>query len=114
MFFEFPTAEEWRRLQDGYPFEKLQVSQDFFRYSAHPEGSFESLYAGTQIQSWTHHLINRLIQTRWSYIFLMFHFTRGIPDDEWFVSPGKDGASIDYYPHFDEKDHFTKAQFDYY
>ena len=44
----------------------------------------------------------------------MFHFTKGVPDDEWFISPGKNGESIQYYPHFEEKDHFTKAQFDYY
>jgi hypothetical protein len=114
MFFEFPTADEWRKLQETYPFDKLELSQDYFRYTLNPHGSIESFYAGSEIQTWTLHLQNRLIQTRWSYIFLMFHFTKGIPDDEWFISPGKNGESIQYYPHFEEKDHFTKAQFDYY
>ena len=114
MFFEFPTADEWRRLQDSYPFDKLEVSEDHFRYSAHPQGSIKRFYPVSEIQTWTLHLQNRLIQTRWSYIFLMFHFTKGIPDDEWFISPGKNGESIQYYPHFEQRDHFTKAQFDYY
>jgi hypothetical protein len=114
MFFEFPTADEWRNLQDTYPFDRLELSEDHFRYTANPQGSIKSFYAGSEIQTWTLHLQNRLIQTRWSYIFLMFHFTKGIPDDEWFISPGKNGESIQYYPHFEQKDHFTKAQFDYY
>jgi len=114
MFFEFPTADEWRNLQDTYPFDRLELSEDHFRYTANPQGSMESFYAGSEIQTWTLHLKNRLIQTRWSYIFLMFHFTNGIPDDEWFISPGKNGESIQYYPHFEQKDHLTKAQFDYY
>jgi len=44
----------------------------------------------------------------------MFHFEKGIPDDEWFISPGRTGASVEYFPHFETKHHFTKAQFDYY
>ena len=44
----------------------------------------------------------------------MFYFGKGIPDDEWFISPGKKGESIQYYPHFEKKDFLIKAQFDYY
>jgi Cthe_2314-like HEPN len=114
VFFEFPTKDQWRMLEDSYPFEKLQVSTNHFQYTAHPEGSIESFYAIPEILTWKIHLQNRLIQTRWSYVQLMFHFNKGIPDDEWFISPGKKGQSIEYYPHFEEKDHLVKAQFDYY
>ena len=114
MFFEFPTKEEWRKLEESYPFEKLEVSEDQFQYTAYPQGSIERFSALPEILTWTVHLQNRLIQTRWSYVLLMFHFNKGIPDDEWFISPGKKGQSIEYYPYFEKKDHLVKAQFDYY
>jgi len=114
VFFEFPTKEEWRELEESYPFEKVEVSEEHFQYTAYPQGSIERFSAIPEILTWTVHLQNRLIQTRWSYVLLMFHFNKGIPDDEWFVSPGKRGQSIEYYPHFEKKDHLVKAQFDYY
>jgi hypothetical protein len=114
MFFEFPTKDEWRELENSYPFEKLQVSEEDFPYTAYPEGSIERFSAVPNILTWTVHLQNRLIQTRWSYVLLMFHFNKGIPDDEWFISPGRKGESIEYYSHFEKKDHLVKAQFDYY
>jgi Cthe_2314-like HEPN len=114
VFFEFPTKEEWRELEESYPFEKLEVSEEHFQYTAYPQGSLERFSAIPEILTWTVHLQNRLIQTRWSYVLLMFHFNKGIPDDEWFISPGKKGQSIEYYPHFEKKDHLVKAQFDYY
>jgi Cthe_2314-like HEPN len=103
VFFEFPTKEEWRELEESYPFEKLEVSEEHFQYTAHTKGSIERFSAIPNIITWTVHLQNRLIQTRWSYVLLMFHFNKGIPDDEWFISPGKKGQSIEYYPHFERR-----------
>jgi hypothetical protein len=114
VFFEFPTKEEWRELENSYPFEKLEISGDDFKNMTHPQGSIEKFYSNAEITTWTVHLQNRLIQTRWSYVLLMFHYKKGIPDEEWFKSPGKNNVSIEYYPNFKEKDHFVKAQFDYY
>ena len=71
MFFEFPTAHEWRAIEESYPFEKLHVSEDDFQYTAYPEGSLESFSAFPQILTWVVHLQNRLIQTRWSYVLLI-------------------------------------------
>lgn len=90
------------------------MSEEDFPYTAYPEGSIERFSAVPDIRTWTVHLQNRLIQTRWSYVLLMFHFNKGIPDDELFISPGRKGESIEYYPHFEKKDHLVKAQFDYY
>ncbi|GAJ21734.1 unnamed protein product, partial [marine sediment metagenome] len=43
-----------------------------------------------------------------------YYFEKGIPDDEWFISPGKQGESVQYYPHFDKKHFLIKSEFDYY
>jgi Cthe_2314-like HEPN len=114
MFFEFPTKDEWRESEGGYPFEKLEVSAGDFQYTAHPQGSMERFSAIPNIITWTAHLQNRLIQTRWSYVLLMFHFCKGIPDEEWFISPGKKDQSVEYYPHFEKKDHLVYADIFYY
>jgi hypothetical protein len=114
MLFDVPTSDEWRELEESYPFEKLEVSPDDFQYTAHPQGSIERFAATAEIFTWALHLQNRLIQTRWSYLLLMFHFGKGIPDKEWYISPGKKGQSVEYYPHFQKKDYITKAQFDYF
>lgn len=103
MFFEFPTKDEWSTLEDSYPWKSLEIAEDHFRYTAYPEGSIERFSAVPEIMTWTVHLQNRLIQTRWSCVLLMFYFGKGIPDDEWFISPGKKGESIQYYPHFEKK-----------
>ena len=45
---------------------------------------------------------------------LMFYHRKGIPDDPWFISPGKEGQSVQYLPNFEEKHFWYKSQFDYY
>lgn len=114
MFFEFPTKNEWRELEKSYPFKKLQTSEEHFLYTSCPNDGIERGFAISEISIWRLHLENRLIQTRWSYVLLMFHFNKGIPDDEWFISPGRKGESIQYFPHFEKKDRLVKAQFNYY
>lgn len=45
---------------------------------------------------------------------LTYYFNKGIPDEEWLISPGRKGQSVEYYPHFQERDHEVKGLFDYY
>lgn len=114
MLLEFPNETEWRELLIAYPYEELEISEDLFPYTAHPDGSLEKFAAGREIFTWTVHLQNRLAQTRWSHMMFMYYFDKGIPDDEWFISPGRQGQSVEYYPHFQKQDHYVKSLFDYY
>jgi hypothetical protein len=50
-------------------------------------------------------LYYREVDVAKSFVLLRYYFEKGIPDDEWYKSPGDDGSSIQYYPHF-EKQHF--------
>jgi Cthe_2314-like HEPN len=113
MLLDFPKEEDWRALLIAYPYEKLEISETLFE-TAHPVGSLERMVASQDILVWTVHLQNRLAQTRWSHMMFMYYFNKGIPDDEWFTSPGRKGQSIEYYPHFNESDHRVKGLFDYY
>lgn len=114
MLIEFPTKEEWGDLANAYPYENLEISEDLFPYTAQPAGSIERFAAVQDIFTWRVHLQNRLAQTRWSHMMFMYYFNKGIPDDEWFISPGSRGQSVEYYPHFQRRDHEIKGLFDYY
>lgn len=49
-----------------------------------------------------------------SYVMMMFNYNNGIPDEEWYVSPGKNGNSIDYFPHFKEENYTYLYWFGFY
>src|SRR5687767_4306997 len=102
MLFDTPLKEEYKNLLDKYPFDESIFSDDNFDYTVHPEGSIEGFHASNQIDTWDNHLKNRMFQTRWSWVYLTHLFNKGIPDDEWRISPGRKGQSVEYYPHFEE------------
>lgn len=45
---------------------------------------------------------------------MMFYYQKGIPDQRWFIQPGRDGKSIEYYPDFQERHFHIKGWFDFY
>ena len=49
-----------------------------------------------------------------SSAFMTYYFSRGIPDRPYFLSPGLEGQSVQYFPYF-KKEHFIlKDAFDYF
>ncbi len=44
----------------------------------------------------------------------MFYYEKGIPDKRPWISPGKNGASVQYFPDFKEVHHSIKMWFDYF
>jgi hypothetical protein len=114
MIFIAPTIEEYRSILDEYPFDEDILSLDNFQYTIHPEGGIENFHASREVQTWIVHLKNRMYQTRWSWVQLSHFYNKGIPDDEWFISPGRNGESVEYFPHFNDNNHEIKAQFNYF
>lgn len=114
MLFEFPTSEDWKRLMSTFSFERWNVPEFMIRVDEENIDIIDRLQAQLSLPTWHMHLINKLSDTRHSYGMAMFYFELGIPDEEWMISPGKSGASIEYFPHFEERHHLIKHQFDYY
>lgn len=114
MLLELPSQSEWIELMRAYPYDQVQVAECDFRYFLNPPGSMECFTASHQIFTWTVHLQNRISQTRWSHGLMSYFYNKGIPDDEWFLSPGRQGQSIEFLPHFSKRDHSVKMMFDYY
>jgi hypothetical protein len=59
-------------------------------------------------------LDHRLVDAATAYCIALHYFNTGIPDDEWHLSPGRSGASVEYFPNF-EAEHFRiKQWFDFF
>lgn len=114
MSIDFPTDQNWDEIAKTYPSENLEFSEDSFKYLGDPSDVLEQISAEFEIPVLVLHLKNRLAQVRWSYVMSIFYFNKGIPDDEWFSSPGRAGESIEYFPHFSEEDWKPKSLFDYF
>ena len=112
MLFEFPTKEEWHEKSKSYPFkEKFPFSTDDF--SVEGNGPFLFIKYSLTIP-WFFRIIEKLAELRTSYVWVKYYFDKGIPDDEWYISPGKNGESVQYLPHFKEnRDYLIKIQYDY-
>ncbi|TRM10702.1 hypothetical protein FH966_02655 [Lentibacillus cibarius] len=65
-------------------------------------------------QHWESILENRSLTVERNFGYAMFYYYKGIPDDEWFMSPGKQGQSVQYYPHFQEKHYSNFYNFTYF
>ncbi|KAB3539387.1 hypothetical protein F9231_09950 [Bacillus safensis] len=65
-------------------------------------------------QHWEAILENRLLSVNRNFGYTMFYYYKGIPDDEWYMSPGKNGQSVQYYPHFEEQHYSNFYNFTYF
>ncbi|RYL93413.1 hypothetical protein EWI07_07320 [Sporolactobacillus sp. THM7-4] len=65
-------------------------------------------------QHWEGVLENRLLSVDRNFGYAMYYYYRGIPDEEWYISPGKQGQSVQYYPHFEEKHYSNFINFIYF
>lgn len=63
---------------------------------------------------WETLLQTRLFSVDRNFGYAMFYYYKGIPDDEWFLSPGKKGQSVELYPHFEEKHYSNFYNFTYF
>lgn len=112
--FEYPGPEDWIHLAAGIDWDTLRVHDLCIACSDRDSGDLASLPKSLTGTRWLIHLQNRLADVFVSYIMARFYLSKGIPDEPWYISPGRRGNNIEYFPNFEEV-HFTrKAQYDYY
>jgi Cthe_2314-like HEPN len=99
--FEEIDAEDWDRIAASYPFEKLLSEQEDFTRLVEANG-VKSFSVNWETPDLWMNFQNRVIHLHWSYVYLMYYFLKGIPDNPWYISPGKNGESIEYFPLFDD------------
>ena len=109
--FEFPTREDWKRIHSASAFKKIYPILDSLESSEHLTGDFAR---DLELKGWLYELRQRIEDTAISYYFMMFYYKKGIPDKRWSISPGINGASVQYYPDFEEVHYSIKVWFDYF
>lgn len=113
---EFPSSAQWRAIFEASAFPGLlnlvrQPSSSSVN-STLPE--IESFATGVTLSRLDTELYNRVVDVAKSYVFVKYYHSLGIPDDRWFISPGRKGESVEYFPDFDENHFIIKGWFDYY
>lgn len=114
MLFEFPTEEDWRELSAKYPFGQLQIRVGEFEFAGETGDGFDVVYGRSEVLHWTVNLQHRLVSAYQSCLIVLFYYKLGIPDDEWYMSPGRSGTSIEYLPHLTKRHRKIKYQFDFF
>ncbi|TKV48327.1 hypothetical protein C1I58_06310 [Bacillus sp. PIC28] len=78
------------------------------------EGTIIQNLRNTDMGHWENLLRNRLLSINNNYAYAMFYFGKGIPDDEWYISPGLKGQSVQFFPHFKEEHYSNLYNFIYF
>lgn len=108
--FEVPTQDEWDKYLGTDIFDDLRLS----------EGTLGE--TSNILQSIAHPRLHEIIQEHnnkvgslnVTYAFCRHYYDEGIPDDPWFISPGRKGQSIEYFPRFNEEHWMRKYWFNYF
>ena len=113
-FFEFPSKDDYQKISKVVSFEKILSYIHNYTNKSSSAKSTKDFIKNIELREWVVQLQNRVADVRKSYVMLTYYYNKGIPDKEWYISPGKEGKSIQYYPHFDEVHFYIKDWFDYY
>lgn len=68
----------------------------------------------SELEHWERILRNRIISVNFDFAYSMYYFEQGIPDQEWFISPGFKGQSVQFNPHFTEEHYSNFFNFIYF
>ena len=108
--FEDITEIDLRETTKESPLKNFELPKGMFQ-----KGDDYLLNLGNwDTQHWETILENRLPSVDRNCGYAMFYYYKGIPDDEWYISPGKQGQSVQYYPHFEEKHYSNFFNFIYF
>ncbi|AGK54500.1 Cthe_2314 family HEPN domain-containing protein [Bacillus sp. 1NLA3E] len=108
-YAQYPTPEDWDILS-----KKKKESLDKINLTNDKRTHNGLDFLGIELSYWLKEFNNRVFDLVNNYVLLMFYFNKGIPDDEWYISPGKNGQSIEYFPHFEEKHYIYQYWFGFY
>jgi hypothetical protein len=111
--YYFPSHDDIENIGNGYPFHGLQLNM---LNNAHiiEYDKLREIRCKLEIDTWITHFLCRAGDLKITYWIMEYYFQKGIPDKTWFISPGRDGSSIEYFPYFKAIDFSTKLHFDYF
>ncbi|MYL65449.1 hypothetical protein GLW07_18990 [Bacillus hwajinpoensis] len=92
------------------PLFKYELPKDLFT----KEGGILQNFKNIDMGHWEHILNSRILSVNTSFAYAMNYYDRGIPDEEWFKSPGKKGKSVQFFPNFEDEHYSNQYNFNYF
>jgi hypothetical protein len=113
---ELPSADEWRDIFDASPFPSLVAlaSGSYDRRTNSPGRGIDAFAVSVTLSRLDVELYNRTVDIARSYVFMKYYHSLGIPDERCYISPGRAGQSVEYFPDCQENHFIIKGWFDYY
>lgn len=111
---DFPSEEDWKRIYNASVCPRLYTQLNSLLESLQFGDGVMEFTRRIEVRELVWQLHHRQVDLAKSYVLMCFYFDKGIPDEEWYKSPGDDGISIQYFPNFEKKHFIVKDWFDYY
>lgn len=110
ILFSHPTSQDWARIETKFDWNQLDLAYSDFQLTE--DNSLENISGKINLPAWIVHFKNFInFDIKKSYVFMIFYYEQGIPDDKWW---SQDADGIKYFTNFEPKHHLIKANFDYY
>ena len=106
--FEVPQQEEWNKYLSDIAMNSIIVDENIFQSYADRFVMYPIL--SEKIQT----LNNKVGNMKVSYALCRHYYDKGIPDEPYFISPGSNGQSVQYFPRFEEEHWMRLYWFNYY
>ncbi len=97
--FELLSRDEWGYYLGSNIFKDMYIDASRLGVSRNTLQNFEAPRLGGMI--FQHN--NKVGALKCTYALCRHYYDMGIPDDPWYMSPGKNGESIQYMPNFSEE-----------
>ncbi len=110
----YPSLEDFQNIFTKYDFAKFNIINEKVIDTNIDYDLAAKMRIGIDFKTYIMNLRNRLSDAQKCFGFLHFYFDKGIPDDEYFISPGIDGQSISYFHNFNEQNFSNKINYDFY
>jgi hypothetical protein len=115
---DFPTQDDINRIYGTTPFQPFRAMKKRifmpFNKDESSSGSHTVLFKSLEATEILNQLHYKLMGAAKSYVLMSYFFEKGIPDDESYISPGKRGESVEFFPHFEPIHFEVKDWFDYF
>lgn len=99
--FELLSQEEWNQYLDEQKIDSIMVDKRVFdMYS-------DRILMYPILMEEINELNNKVGSIKVSYALCRHYYDKGIPDNPYFISPGKEGQSVQYFPNF-ENEHWMR------
>ncbi|WP_347297575.1 Cthe_2314 family HEPN domain-containing protein [Dolosigranulum savutiense] len=96
--FELLSDEEWNNYLSTTIFEDMLISINLF------EKYRKRIFLYPRLSEIINGHNNKIKDLKITYALCRHYYDKGIPDDPWYISPGSNGESVQYFPQF-EKEH---------